>query len=166
MAIAAALVLCFGFLRVRGTGGGELLRLAFDDHLHCAVIHHPSPRVSGEPNELPEPFTELASLVREGMPSEFALILAHQCRDNGRSFFHLTFGDGQRLLSVLITRRKNGESLGNRRRHEARDQFALAAVESGDFFLYSVSDLPPRANSNVLGEISPAVQRFLTQLEG
>src|SRR5215467_13522850 len=32
MAIAAALVLCFGFLRVRGTGGGELLQLAFDDH--------------------------------------------------------------------------------------------------------------------------------------
>ena len=47
MAIAAALALRFGVFRLRDPGS-ELLRTAFDDHLHCAVINHPASRVAGD----------------------------------------------------------------------------------------------------------------------
>jgi len=64
MAIAAALALCFSVFRFHDSGG-ELLRMALDDHLHCAVIHHPVPRVPGEPNQLPE---KLRGLAGPGLP--------------------------------------------------------------------------------------------------
>ena len=165
MAIAAVLALCFGVFRLRDPSS-TLLRMAFDDHLHCAVLHHPTPRVPGEPNQLPERLTSLASLVQQQVPSEFSLKLAHECQDQGRSFVHLTFDDGQHLLSVVIARRVSGESLGNGIRQAARDRFQLAAFESGKFFVYTVSDLPEQANTGVLAQVSPAVQGFLTQMEG
>ena len=165
MAIAAVLVLCFGVFRLRDTSS-RLVQLAFDDHLHCAVIHQPTPRVPGEPNQLPERLAGLASLVQQHVPRDFSLKLAHECEDQGRAFVHLTFGDGRHLLSVVITRKENGESLANGIRQSARDGIQLAAFDSGQFFVYTVSDLPAPANTNVLAQISPPVQRFLTQVEG
>ena len=97
MAIAAALAFCFGVFRFSDSSG-RLLRVALDDHLHCAVIQHPLPRISGEPNQLPERLKGLTTVVRERVPSELTLILAHECQDQGRSFVHLTFGDGRHLL--------------------------------------------------------------------
>jgi hypothetical protein len=93
-------------------------------------------------------------------------MLAHECQDQGRSFVHLTFGDGQHLMSVVIARKGSGESLGNGMRQAARDRLQLAAFESGEFFIYTVSDLPAEANTRVLAQISPAVERFLSRVEG
>ena len=162
MAIAAALALCFGVIRSRDSSGG-LVRMAFDDHLHCAVIHHPVPRVPGEPNQLPENFRGLADVVRERVPADFALVLAHECHDQGRSFVHLTFGDGQHLFSLIITRRQDGESLGAGVRRAASDQFHLAAFETGQFFVYTVSDLKAQANADVLAALAPEIRAFLNQ---
>ena len=162
MAIAAALALCFGVVRFRDSGG-ELLRMAFDDHLHCAVTHHPAPRLPGEPNQLPERLRGLAVAMRERVPSDFALLLAHECQDQGRSFVHLTFGDGLHLLSLVITRRENDESLGVGVRRAARGRFQLAAFETGDFFVYTVSDLSAQANANVLAAFAPEIRAFLDQ---
>lgn len=162
MAIAAALALCFGVFRLRDSSAG-LLQLAFDDHLHCAVIHHPAPVAAGEPNQLPERLKGLASLVQQHVPSEFSLKLAHECQDQGRSFFHLTLGDGQHLMSVVITRRESGESLGNGARQATRDGFQLAAFESDDFLIYTVSDLPAKANAAILAAFAPSLDAFLDQ---
>jgi len=161
MAIAAALALCFGVFRFRDPSG-ELFRMAFDDHIHCAVIHHPVPRVPG-PNQLPERLKGLTALVRERVPSEFGLILAHECQDQGRSFVHLTFGDGRHLLSLVITRRENGESLGSGVRRAARDHFQLAAFETDQFFVYTVSDLSAQSNADILAAFVPSLRVFLDQ---
>jgi hypothetical protein len=163
MAIAAALALCFGAFRLPSSG---LLRMAFDDHLHCAVVHRPAPRVPSEPNQLPEQLKGLASVVQQQVPTEFSLKLAHECQDQGRKFVHLTFDDGHHLMSLVITRRERGESLGSGMRQAARDGFQLAAVESGEFFVYTISDLRPQANAGILALISPGVQRFLADVAG
>ena len=105
----------------------------------------------------------LTGLVQARVPSEFTLILAHECRDQGRSFAHLTFGDGRHLLSVLVARRERGESLGNGTRQAARDDFQLAAFESSEFFVYTVSDLPARANADILAAFAPGLRAFLDQ---
>ena len=165
MAIAAALVLCFGLFRFREPSAA-ILRLAFDDHVHCAVIHHPSPRVAGQPNQLPEPMRPLMAVVQQRVPEKLALILAHECRDRGRRFVHLTFGQGRNLLSVVITRKKDGESLGPGMQHATRDNLQIAAFETGEFFVYTVSDLAAGENTKILAQISPAVEQFLAQVEG
>jgi hypothetical protein len=162
MAIAAALALSFGVFRLHEPGGA-LLQLAFDDHLHCALIHHPAPRVSSEPNQLPQRLAGLADLVRDRMPSNFTLLLAHECEDQGRSFVHLTFGDGRHLLSLVITRRKNRESLGAGIRRAARDRFQLAAFETDQFIVYTVSDLAAQANADILAAFAPGLRAFLNQ---
>ena len=165
MAIAAALAVCVGVIRFHDSVG-PVLRMAFDDHLHCAVIHQAAVHGTGEANQLPERLKGLTSIVRERVPAELALILAHECGDRGRNFIHLTFGDGHHLLSVVITSRENGESLGNNTRQSVRDHFQLAALETSEFFVYTVSDLAAQANANVLAQLSPAVQNFLAQIDG
>jgi hypothetical protein len=101
--------------------------------------------------------------VRERVPSDFALLLAHQCRDQGRSFLHLTFGDGRHLLSLVITRRANGESLGAADRRAARKHYQLAAFETDQFFVYTVSDLEAQANADVLATFAPELRAYLDQ---
>jgi len=165
MAIAATLAICFGVIRFHDSAG-PVLRLAFDDHVHCAVIHQAAVRRTGEANQLPERLKTLTSIVRERVPAELALIFAHECRDQGRNFIHLTFGDGQHLISVLITRKENGESLGSEMRQSTRDRFQLAAFETSEFFVYTVSDLPAQANAKILAQLSPVVANFLDELEG
>jgi hypothetical protein len=165
MAIAAALAVCFGVFRFHDSVS-PVLWLAFDDHLHCAVIHQSAAFGAREGNQLPGRLKGLSSIVQERVPSELALIVAHECQDRGRNFIHLTFSDGQHLLSVVITRRESGESLGKGMRQAYRDHFQLAAFETSEFFVYTVSDLPAQANAEVLAQLSPAVQNFLTQLEG
>jgi hypothetical protein len=162
MAIAAALGICFGVFRFSDSSG-RLLRVALDDHLHCAVVHHPAPRIPGGINQLPDRLKGLTGLLQERVPPEFALILAHECREQGRSFVHLTFGDGRHLLSVLITRRERGETLGNRTRQAARDHFRIAALESGEFVVSTVSDLPAQANADILAAFAPSLRAFLDQ---
>ena len=162
MAIAAALAFCFGVFRFSDSSG-RLLRVALDDHLHCAVMHHTIPPISGEVNQLPDRLKGLTALVKERVPPEFALVLAHECREQGRTFVHLTFGDGRHLLSVLITRKESGESLGDGTRQAARHHFQLAAVESGDFVLYTVSDLPAQSNAGILAAFAPGLRAFLDQ---
>jgi len=76
---------------------------------------------------------------------------------------HLTFGDGRHQLSLVITRRENGESLGGGVRRAARDHFHLAAFETDQFFVYTVSDLPAEANANILAAFAPEVRAFLDQ---
>jgi hypothetical protein len=163
MAIAAVLALCFGVIRSRNSSG-ELLRMAFDDHLHCAVIHHPAPRVAGEPNQLPERLRGLTGVMQEHVPSGFALVLAHECRDRGRTFVHLTFGDGQHLLSLIITGRQNGESLGEGVRRAALGRFQLAAFETDQFLVYTVSDLQPQPNAGILAASEPGLRAFLDRI--
>jgi len=160
MALAAVLALCFGVFRLRYPGSG-LLRTAFDDHLHCAVINHPASRVAGDVNRLPDRLNGLTGLLQQQVPAEFTLILAHECRERGRSFVHLTFGDGRHLLSVLITRRERGESLVHGTRQATRDHFQLAALESGEFVVYTISDLPARANADILAAFAPGLRAFL-----
>jgi hypothetical protein len=98
------------------------------------------------------------------VPTDFALLLAHQCQDQGRSFVHLTFGDGRHLLSLVITGREKGESLGARVRRAARGRFRLAAFETDQFFVYTVSDLSAQANANVLAAFTPEIRAFLDQV--
>ena len=104
--------------------------------------------------------------MQERVPSEFAFMLAHECQDQERNFIHLKFGDGRHLLSVVITRREKGESLGNGMRQAVRDHFQLAAFETSEFFVYTVSDLTAQSNANVLAHLAPAVRKVLTQVEG
>jgi hypothetical protein len=157
VAIAAALAVIAVFRLHDPTG--PLLRLGFDDHVHCAVVHQP--HSTGDANHLPDRIRQLTPIVQERVPASLGLILAHECQDRGRRFVHLTFGDGRHLLSLVITRRQSGESLGNGVRQATREQFHLAAFQTGDFLIYTVSDFPPQKNAEILTALAPSLRNFL-----
>jgi hypothetical protein len=44
------------------------------------------------------------------VPEQYRLMLAHTCRYHKRLFVHLTLNDASRLLSLVIARKRDGES--------------------------------------------------------
>jgi hypothetical protein len=64
-------------------------------------------------------------------------------------------------MSVVITRRQDGESLGAGMRLASREPYQLAAFQAGDYFVYAVSDLPPKENAQILTALAPSIQNFL-----
>jgi len=162
MAIAAALAVCIGVFRSGGSFP-PLLALGFDDHVHCAVQHRPAAK-GGPVDQLPGEFKQLLPVIRGRMPAKLPLLLAHECRDGQRDFIHLTFDDGRNLLSVVITRRQTGESLGDEIRGASHDGFQLAAFQTRNYFVYSVSDLNSTDNLAALDRIAPTLRGFLDQM--
>ena len=195
MAIAAALTVCFGswvayqlgvrrlttaaqesYIATMSRQVAAIMRVGLGDHLLCAVIRQPTNRSKGAVDNLPAEFRELIPIARQYMTAELPLILAHECRYHGRKYVHLTFRNGGNLLSVVIARKQNGESLGSANLPSTPwtsgipmytagvQQFQVAAFESRDFLVYTVSDLPRQNNLALLVALSPALQNLLDRM--
>lgn len=196
MAIAATLAVCFGswvayqlgtlrlttaaqesYLATISSQVATIIRVGLADHLHCAVIRQRANRSQDVVDKLPAEFRELIPIVHQHMPADLSLILAHECRYHGRAYVHLTFQDDRRLLSLVIARKQDGESLGNAQLPPtpspsgismytaAVKQFQVAAFESRNFLVYVVSDLPHENNLDVLEALAPSLQTLLNQME-
>jgi len=154
----------------------SILRVGLGDHLHCAVLRRPALRSQGPANKLPENLREFMPLVQSKVPAGLPLILAHECRFGGRNFIHLTFGNDQNLLSLIVARKQNGESLrtstlpaklsqaGIPIYTAAVQQFQVAALEDANFLVFTISDLPQRNNLDVLTDLAPSLQTLLIRL--
>jgi anti-sigma factor (TIGR02949 family) len=153
-----------------------MLRVGLGDHLQCAVIEQRADRSRGAVDNLPAKFKELIPIARQYVPGELPLILAHECRYHSRKFVHLTFGNDRNLLSLVIARKQDGESFGTAKLRSTLSasgipmytagvkQFQVAAFESRDFLVYTVSDLPRQNNLALLTALSPALQTLLDQM--
>ena len=153
-----------------------IMRAGLGDHLHCAVIPQGANRSKVAVDKLPAAFKELIPIVHRYVPVQLPLLLAHECRYHGRTFVHLTFRNESNLLSLVIAHKQHGESLSTTNLlptlsesgipvYEAGvRQFQVAAVESRDFVVYTVSDLPHQNNHDVLVALAPALQHLLNQM--
>jgi hypothetical protein len=104
------------------------------------------------------------------------LVLAHECRYHGRNFVHLTFQNGRTLLSLVIAKKQDGESLDGANLLPALSKseipmyaagargFQVAALESRGFLVYTVSDLSRTDNLDVLAALAPSLLNFLDQM--
>jgi hypothetical protein len=195
MSIAATLAVCFGSwvayqlgaIRLTTASQGSyvaaisgqvasIIRVGLGDHLHCALLRQRERRSDGGVDKLPVEFRELLPIVHQHVPADLPLVLAHECRYHGRNFVHLTFQNGRTLLSVVIARKQDGESLDGANLLPALSQsgipmytagargFQMAAFESRGFLVYTVSDLSQMDNLGVLAALTPSLQNLLNQM--
>jgi hypothetical protein len=67
-------------------------------------------------------------------------------------------------LSVIVTRKREGEALGGHRGPGLLDGYSIAGAEAGGFLVYAVSDLPAAINRDTLEAIVPALRTIFDRL--
>ena len=154
-----------------------LMRVGLGDHIHCAVFAKP-PKTPPERIEasLGKEYSGLATIAERYVPAEYPMMTAHRCTDHGRHFVHLTFTNGDRLISLVIARKGEGESFeaqsllpamvqsGIPMYQSGVQRFAISAFESRDFLVYLISDLPPEENMRIMTAMAPPVKDLLEKL--
>lgn len=159
---------------------GAVMRPGLRDHIHCAVFRQypqdPPPLETVVPALSPE-YRPLIEIVRKHLPADFRLVIAHQCRYRGRRFVHLALKNESRLISLILTRKTESESLAATHPIpplRSRDgvavycagakNFEIAALESSHHLAYLISDLPGTRNMELMLALSSDVRSFLSTL--
>ena len=150
-----------------------VLRPGLADHVHCAVFRK-------YPVEPPSAATMLADLgkyrdllpaVRAAVPSNWRVVMAHQCSYLGRKYVHVTLRDRDRLISLVIARKQDGESFagmvpaarvnGVAFYQGVAERYRLAGFEAGEYLAYVVSDLGDQENLQAATLLSSDVYRAI-----
>jgi len=155
-----------------------VLKVGLGDHIHCSIFRkYPKdpPSVEKMEADLGVSYKGLLPVVRAAVPDGYRVIMAHHCSYAGRSFIHLTFEKNGELLSLVVGRRKEGESpaglalaletSGVPVYQSAADRYQVAGFEAGDFLAYVVSDLKRKANLQIASTLAPAVREFLLKVQ-
>jgi hypothetical protein len=158
----------------------SIMRVGLGDHIHCSIFRK-YPKKAPTATELVEQigpqYAGLVPIVRKHVPARYTMTLAHQCHYHNRAFIHLSLKDDSNMLSLVITKKNQGESFETEQLIPALVQsgipmyqsgvqhFAMTAFETRDFLIYFISDLPPGTNSEMMTAMAPEVQEFFKKLE-
>jgi anti-sigma factor (TIGR02949 family) len=197
--VAAALLVCFSsiaayhlgqlwlthtsqeaFFDSISHGVSHIMQVGLGDHVHCAVYRKfpkDAPSLSELGEKLTAEHTPLIQTVSKHVPSEFKVVLAHQCSYRGRRFVHLALKSDSKLLSLLITKRNEGETFsangllpalisgGIPVYRSTAERFEIAGFETRDHLAFVVSDLPQHRNLEVMTGLAPQINEHLRKLE-
>ena len=200
MAVAAGISICCGLTvayqlgRLRFTTGSQnayissiwykvpsAIAIGLKDHVHCAVFRkYPKkpPTTESLLEKLGPEDKGLLPIVQQNVPADFHAILAHHCSYRGRKYTHITMQSDSRLMSLVIARKGEGESLGASGMASVLSEsgipmytssvqrFNIAAFETRDSLIYVISDLSAEKNSHMMLAMAPALKRFLQLREG
>ena len=150
----------------------EARKDAIDDHKNCALTHNLK--------EKPISLDEAAKLygtanknfdktviegLREVFGNKVKFIKAHNCLINGRRFAHVIVEFQNKIVSVLMTRRENGDDKNDSDAISCQtaDSLQIACFESGNYSIFVVSDLPETDNLLIARTISPSLKKHLKE---
>jgi hypothetical protein len=157
-----------------------LMRVGLGDHIHCSVFRkYPkdAPAVESFLQTMNPQYAGLIPIVRQQFGSNWRMMLAHECRFEKRKFVHLSLMNENNLVSLVISRKRDGESFQTEEMIPALVQsgipmyqagaqrFRITAFETRDHLVYFVSDLPKDRNSDVMIALAPRVKAFLAANE-
>ncbi len=157
----------------------SLMRVGFGDHLHCSFFRkYPknAPTAAELVTKIGPKYAELVPVVRKHVPEQYKMTIAHECHYRNRGFIHLSLKDDSNMLSLVITRKNQGESFaveqmlpalvqsGIPMYQNSAQRFTMTAFETGDFLVYFVSDLPQNVNTQMMLAMTPEVKEILTKL--
>jgi len=165
-----------------------LMRIGLRDHIHCSVFRkYPknpptaeeilNPRSERGVKPISTRFAGLIPIVRSLVPEKYRMTLAHQCTFKGREYIHLSLKDESSVLSLVITRKVNGESFraedmlpalnesGIPMYQAGVQRFQIAAFETSGYLVYFISDLGKQQNSDLMLALAPPVKGLLTKLD-
>lgn len=178
VAAAAAVILCavlVGLWRertnpeqaiLRKTSGrlAAVLNVGLRDHLRCAVFRKyskqpvPASRMAAD---LGPGFADLVPLVEAKLPRDFRIIQGHHCEAGGRQYTHLIIAGGGKVVSLLLTRKESGESLGGGIYQAGVDRFQVVGFESHGYLAYVISDLSAQQTLQLAASLAPPLREYL-----
>lgn len=155
----------------------SVMRVGLSDHVHCAAYRkwpaEPA-SFSAVARELPPQYQPVAAAVRSRLPAGCQVLLAHQCKAQGRGFIHLAMRtDTGKLISLVMTPRQPGESFGaagvppvlDADGHsifaENAPAYRIAGFETAGFLVYVVSDLPAGENRQLAVRLAKPIEAAL-----
>jgi hypothetical protein len=156
------------------------MRIGLGDHIHCSVYRsYPKNPPTAEEflQKMPSEYSGLIKIVRDRIPPDYRMTLAHQCRYHGRKFIHLSLMGRSNMLSLVVTRQGDGESFETEEMLPALihsgipiyqsgvQRFQVSAFETRDYLAYFISDLPKQQNTNMMLALAPDVKSLLGKLE-
>lgn len=157
----------------------SVLRVGLGDHIHCTIFRrYPKdpPRLEQMAESMGPTYKPLVPLVKASISSEYRIIMAHQCGYGGRRFAHMTLRRGSNLVSLIVARKKAGESLagmtpaghlsGIAVYQAAAARYEVAAFETDQYLAFVISDLSDQKNLQVAHQLAPAVHAFLAKIQG
>ncbi len=193
LAIAAGLTIAYqlGHLRLTvqsqesyiasvSTQVATLMRVGLGDHIHCSVFrkYPKKPPTTEEFIENMNPqYVGLIPIVRSQIPETYRMTLAHECRYHGRRFVHLSLMNDANMMSLVITRKAEGESFqtedmlpvlvqsGIPMYQTGVQRFQMTAFETTSYLVYFISDLPKGQNTELMLALGPQLKDFLAKLE-
>jgi len=157
-----------------------LMRVGLGDHIHCSVFRkYPKnpPTTEEFVRNMNPQYAGLIPIVRGQVPASYRMTLAHECRYLGRRFVHLSLKDDSNMLSLVITRKTEGESFSGQDLAPALVQsgipmyqtgvqrFQMTAFETRDYLVYFISDFSKEKNSDMMLALAPQVKALLAKLE-
>ena len=164
------------FIRTISAEVPAALRPGLADHVHCAVFRkYPehAPSVAVMLAELGA-YHKLLPAVESAVPQSWQVVMAHQCSYMGRKYVHVTLRDGERLWSLVIARKEEGESFsgllpaatvhGVKVYQSKANRYRIAGFESAGYLVYIVSDSGAARNLEVLSLLTDRVSRVLTEI--
>ena len=146
--------------------------IGLGDHLHCAWFRKfpdQPPSYEALLTSMGNEYAPLVDVVRENVPEQYRLVMAHRCSYGGRKFVHLALRSDSNLASLVIASKESGESFDaapHSTQHAAVMQFQIAAFESTSHLVYFISDLSAEGNASLFARMAPDVQRFLERVQG
>lgn len=156
-----------------------IMRVGLGDHIHCSVYRkYPkdAPAVETLTASMTPEFRGLIEMVKEHVPGDFQIIMAHKCRYRLRPFVHISLRNGTSLMSLIIAEKKDGESFriegllpslqpgGVPVYRSGVQQFQIAAFETDKRLVYVISDLPAGKNTEMMIALAPGVRDFLDRM--
>jgi anti-sigma factor (TIGR02949 family) len=158
----------------------RIVAVGMADHLHCAVFRRFPQAYPQDPiavQDLGPQFVRLVAMVKERMPGEYRVVMAHRCSYAGRHYVHFVLKSGSNLVSLVITEKRPGESFGEMRSNAGPElpvpvyqagvkSFAVAGFESQDYWAFVVSDLDQQKNLQLAENVAPMVTGFLNSMKG
>jgi anti-sigma factor (TIGR02949 family) len=154
---------------------GPVFQPGLCDHIHCAVFRkYPQypPSLQEMESRLGDEYQGLLPLVGPAVPEGYKVVLAHQCTYAGRRFVHLTARKGTDVISLVITRKNDGETFralspganasGVPVYQASTESYQVAGFESEHYLAFVVSTLKGKANLQIAEALAPTVRQLLS----
>jgi len=144
--------------------------IGLSDHVHCASFRK-YPTQAPPPGQIPADmgpeFIGLVDAIRENVPAEQRIVMAHRCSFHGRNFVHIAVADGKHPGSIVIAVRQPGETFRRSGLTPALSDSGLPIYHEG---IQRSSDLLHlrRASRSELPDVRPLsepIQLFVAKLE-
>jgi len=157
-----------------------VMTVGLGDHVHCAVFRKfpkNPPTLEKMAQDLGPDYQELLPIVKASAPEELRIVMAHQCSYHGRKFVHLALQSDSKLLSVVISKKRDGETFtkdnlgpvlsesGIPIYQSGVQRFEISGFDSRNHLVYVISDLPQQMNVKILTALAPKVSELLNKVK-